>query len=74
MNYNNEVPHVTHDDAQINVDNVYEVRRWCQRFICTEAALRQAVAKVGNDPRKVEHLVALGGASAGPPPGTTRAR
>jgi hypothetical protein len=74
MNHNNGVTFGAHDAAQINVDDVYEVRRWCQRFVCTEATLRQAVAKVGNDPRKVERLVALGGASAGPPPGTTRAR
>ncbi len=38
----------------IALDNRYEIRRWCQRFICTEAQLRTAVAKVGNDPLAVK--------------------
>ena len=40
--------------TEIALDNRYEVRRWCQRFICTEAQLRAAVAKVGNDPLAVK--------------------
>ena len=36
--------------TQVLLENRYEVRRWCQRFICTEAQLRIAVAKVGNAP------------------------
>lgn len=39
--------------AEVLLDNRYEVRRWCQRFICTEAQLRVAVAKVGNDPEAI---------------------
>ena len=35
------------------VENPYEVRRWCQRLICTEAQLRAAVAAVGQDPEAV---------------------
>ena len=38
---------------RIEVDNAYEVRRWCQRLVCTEAQLRAAVAKVGADPAAV---------------------
>ena len=38
---------------RIEVDNAYEVRRWCQRLVCTEAQLRAAVAKVGTDPAAV---------------------
>jgi len=38
---------------RIEVDNAYEVRRWCQRLVCTEAQLRAAVAKVGHDPAAV---------------------
>ena len=39
-------------------DNPYEVRRWCQRFICTEKQLREAVAKVGDQPDAVKREVA----------------
>jgi hypothetical protein len=39
--------------AEVLLENRYEVRRWCQRFICTEAQLRLAVAQVGNDPQAV---------------------
>jgi len=39
-------------------DNPYEVRRWCQRFICTEKQLREAVAKVGDKPDAVKREVA----------------
>ena len=30
-----------HDPEHINVGDPYDVRRWCQRFVCTEAALRR---------------------------------
>jgi hypothetical protein len=39
--------------SRVLVDNPYEVRRWCQRFICTEGDLKQAVASVGTDPAAV---------------------
>ena len=39
--------------TRIVVQNPYEVRRWCQRFICTEAQLRDAVSSVGADPEAV---------------------
>ena len=48
------------DLTRVNVDDPYEVRRWCQRFVCTEAALRLAVAQVGNNPDRVRRKVALG--------------
>ena len=39
--------------TSVELESPYEVRRWCQRFVCTEAQLRAAVAKVGKDPVKV---------------------
>ena len=48
------------DVTRVNVDDPYEVRRWCQRFVCTEAALRLAVAEVGTHPETVRRMVALG--------------
>jgi hypothetical protein len=41
------------DRSRIAVENAYEVRRWCQRFVCTETQLRRAVRKVGSDPAAV---------------------
>ena len=38
---------------RVLIDNAYEVRRWCQRLVCSEAQLRAAVAKVGNAPEAV---------------------
>lgn len=38
---------------RVRLDDPYEIRRWCQRLICTEAQLRAAVAKVGADPAAV---------------------
>lgn len=48
------------DSTRVNIDDPYEVRRWCQRFVCTEVALRRAVAEVGADPDRVRRVVALG--------------
>ena len=48
------------DHTRVNVEDPYEVRRWCQRFVCTEAALRRAVAQVGPEPDRVRRVVALG--------------
>ena len=39
--------------TSVELESPYEVRRWCQRLVCTEAQLRAAVAKVGKDPAKV---------------------
>ena len=39
--------------SRVLVDNPYEVRRWCQRLICTEAQLRAAVSTVGACPEAV---------------------
>ena len=41
------------DDTAVNLDDQYEVRRWCQRLICTEAQLRAAVCAAGTDPGQV---------------------
>ena len=38
---------------RVAIDNPYEVRRWCQRLVCTEAQLRAAVASVGSDPQAI---------------------
>ena len=43
--------------TRVVVDNPYEIRRWCQRLICTEAQLRAAVARVGSDPAAVRSEV-----------------
>ncbi|HVO88710.1 MAG TPA: DUF3606 domain-containing protein [Casimicrobiaceae bacterium] len=41
------------DPTVVNIDDPFEVRRWCQRFICTEAQLRAAVLSVGPQPDRV---------------------
>jgi hypothetical protein len=41
------------DLSTVNIDDAFEVRRWCQRFVCTESQLRAAVAQAGPDPAKV---------------------
>ncbi|HSV20549.1 MAG TPA: DUF3606 domain-containing protein [Casimicrobiaceae bacterium] len=52
MDFNNEaIPEPTL--ARVVIDDPYEVRRWCQRLVCTEAQLRAAVARVGPAPEAV---------------------
>jgi hypothetical protein len=46
-----------HDPARVDISDGYEVRRWCQRLLCTESTLRQVVAVVGEDPAKVQAAV-----------------
>jgi hypothetical protein len=53
MSQSNNASIPTPNVDRIEVDNAYEVRRWCQRLVCTEAQLRAAVAKVGDDPAAV---------------------
>ena len=53
MSQSNNASIPTPNVDRIEVDNAYEVRRWCQRLVCTEAQLRAAVAKVGVDPAAV---------------------
>ena len=53
MSQSNNASIPTPSVDRIEVDNAYEVRRWCQRLVCTEAQLRAAVAKVGDDPAAV---------------------
>ena len=53
MSQSNNVSIPTPNVDRIEVDNAYEVRRWCQRLVCTEAQLRATVAKVGEDPAAV---------------------
>lgn len=49
-----------HDSSRVDVSDGYEVRRWCQRFGCTESTLRQVVREVGEDPVAVEAQVNRG--------------
>lgn len=35
------------DRSRVNVNEVHEVRYWCQKYGCTEAQLRAAVSRVG---------------------------
>ena len=51
MDNNERIPKPTL--TRVLIDNPYEVRRWCQRFVCTEAQLRNVVARVGDDPEAV---------------------
>jgi len=53
MSQSNNASIPTPNVDRIEVDNAYEVRRWCQRLVCTEAQLRAAVAKLGDDPAAV---------------------
>ena len=49
---------IPHGDATtIRIDDPYEVRRWCQRLVCTAETLRDAVGKVGNDPNAVRAAI-----------------
>jgi len=43
-----------HDPGRVDVSDAYEVRRWCQQFLCTESMLRRAVDAVGDCPAEVE--------------------
>ena len=47
------------DMSRVAVDDPYEVRRWCQRFVCTQALLKRAVEKVGDDPAAVRAQLLL---------------
>jgi uncharacterized protein DUF3606 len=55
--------------VRVNIGDPYEVRRWCQRFVCTAATLRHAVDKAGDDPETVRKMVSLGGERLGSLPG-----
>jgi hypothetical protein len=46
--------HCEFDADRVNLHNAYEVRWWCQRFVCTESMLRAAVAIVGVRGRDLE--------------------
>jgi hypothetical protein len=41
------------DLSRVAVDDAYEVRRWCQRFVCTEEQLKRAVRAAGSNPTAV---------------------
>jgi hypothetical protein len=45
--------------TEVVIDDPYEVRRWCQRFICTEAQLRAAVGAAGTDPAAVRSALTV---------------
>jgi hypothetical protein len=42
------------DTSRVNLGEEWEVRWWCDRFGCTEVALRTAVGKVGPSADSVE--------------------
>lgn len=42
------------DTGRVNLNEEWEVRWWCDRFGCTEMALRGAVDRVGNRAGDVE--------------------
>ena len=42
------------DTSRINIREEWEVQWWCDRFSCTEVALRAAVEKVGPTAKSVE--------------------
>jgi hypothetical protein len=42
------------DASRVNLSEEWEVRWWCDRFGCTEVALRRAIGKVGPTAADVE--------------------
>ena len=42
-----------HDPRYVNLNDPFEVRRWCQKFVCAEPSLREAVRSVGSRPADV---------------------
>lgn len=58
MNDNEACHDSLHDPTVVDVQSPFEVRRWCQRLVCTETMLRSAVHAVGNDPDAVRRRLA----------------
>jgi hypothetical protein len=46
------------DRALISLSEEWEIRDWCDKFGCSEAELRRAVAKVGHSAKAVEEYLA----------------
>jgi hypothetical protein len=53
------------DTTVIRIGDPYEIRRWCQRLVCTEETLREAVARVGTDPGTVRNAIRKRGLEIG---------
>ena len=53
------------DATIIRIGDPYEIRRWCQRLVCTEETLREAVARVGTDPSTVRNAIKKRGLEIG---------
>ena len=53
------------DSSTILLGDPYEIRRWCQRLVCTEETLRKAVAHVGTDPTAVRAAIKKRGLEVG---------
>ena len=48
------------DPAVVDIRDPFQLRRWCQHLVCTEAMLRDAVATAGRNPAAVRaHLAAV---------------
>ena len=45
------------DTSRINLQEEWEVRWWCDKFGCTEVALRNAVGTVGPSAAEVERNI-----------------
>ena len=60
----------TRNDARVNIYDVSDVTRWCERFGCTKQQLRDAVTTVGTSAEAVRDYIsnARHGALAGSPP------
>ena len=52
------------DTNQVGLEQDWEVRWWCDRFGCTEVALRSAVARVGSSAPQVERELQAAGKAA----------
>ena len=53
------------DTTVIRIGEPYEIRRWCQRLVCTEETLREALARAGTDPSRVRTVIRKRGLEIG---------
>ncbi|MGZ8212797.1 MAG: DUF3606 domain-containing protein [Burkholderiales bacterium] len=52
------------DTSRVNLAEEWEIRWWCDRFGCTEVALRRAVDTAGPEAARVEHTLKEAGHKA----------